>query len=78
MVHVISKKVSLYKLNNHNSYVIDSRLTDDCGWEDYSLSFYSWSRIKASNAVAISPNAPAYDHTYNTKDGWYCYSKIYL
>jgi len=44
---------------------------DECGWEDVSIAFYTWSRAKASDAVAASSKAPAYDHTLNTGAGSY-------
>ncbi|UJR31098.1 hypothetical protein I4U23_018606, partial [Adineta vaga] len=44
---------------------------DDCGWEDVSWTYYTWSRVRASDAVSISSHAPAYDHTLNNAAGWY-------
>ncbi|CAF0718676.1 unnamed protein product [Adineta steineri] len=44
---------------------------DNCGWEDVSWSFYSWSRVQASDAITTSQKAPPYDHTYNNPSGWY-------
>ncbi|CAF0847412.1 unnamed protein product, partial [Rotaria sordida] len=44
---------------------------DDCGWEDISWGYYSWSRMQASNAIASSPKAPGFDHTLNNPTGWY-------
>ncbi|CAF4086941.1 unnamed protein product, partial [Rotaria sordida] len=46
---------------------------DDCGWEDVSWSFYSWSRVQASNAITNLSKAPGFDHTLNHPTGWYMY-----
>lgn len=58
-------------LNNFHFNLFIFHLIDSCGWEDVSWSFYSWSHVKASDAIAMSPKAPGYDHTLNTPQGWY-------
>ena len=44
---------------------------DQCGWEDVSLSIYSWSRVRANASRVISPSSPTFDHTINNVLGWY-------
>ena len=51
--------------------MFSQNILDTCGWQDVSWSFYSWSRVQASDAVLNSPKAPAYDHTLNNPSGWY-------
>jgi hypothetical protein len=57
------------KLAKHFSVTLLSE--DQCGWEDLSLSFYVWSRVRANASLAISPSAPGFDHTTNNVLGWY-------